>query len=93
MRFVRNPDGTPDGGVHDLFVITGRADAAAGLQYQAARLRCRLASNNVIFRIPTPTFGLGLVENVSDDNLEDALTNSPFKGSLGISGEIQSQRQ
>src|SRR3954471_7313704 len=27
-RFVRNPDGTPDGGVHGLFVITGRADAA-----------------------------------------------------------------
>src|SRR5258705_11284714 len=27
-RFVRNPDGTPDGGVHDLFVITGRADAS-----------------------------------------------------------------
>ena len=26
-RFVRNPDGTPDGGVHDLFVITGRNDA------------------------------------------------------------------
>src|SRR6516165_915346 len=26
-RFVRNPDGTPDGGVHDLFVISGRNDA------------------------------------------------------------------
>ena len=26
-RFVRNPDGTPDGGVHDLFTIAGRADA------------------------------------------------------------------
>src|SRR5215467_14665690 len=25
-RFVRNPDGTPDGGVHDLFTITGRTD-------------------------------------------------------------------
>jgi hypothetical protein len=26
-RFVRKPDGTPDGGVHGLFVITGRTDA------------------------------------------------------------------
>ena len=26
-RFKRNPDGTPDGGVHDLFTITGRSDA------------------------------------------------------------------
>jgi hypothetical protein len=27
-RFKRNPNGTNDGGVHDLFVITGRSDAA-----------------------------------------------------------------
>src|SRR6266478_8663981 len=27
-RFKRNPDGNNDGGVHNLFVITGRADAA-----------------------------------------------------------------
>jgi hypothetical protein len=26
-RFKRNPDGTNDGGVHDLFVTTGRSDA------------------------------------------------------------------
>ena len=26
-RFVRNRDGSPDGGVHGLFVITGRSDA------------------------------------------------------------------
>src|SRR5580693_5346004 len=26
-RFKRNPNGTNDGGVHDLFVITGRSDA------------------------------------------------------------------
>ena len=25
-RFIRNPNGSPDGGVHDLFVITGRSD-------------------------------------------------------------------
>src|ERR1700676_2416475 len=27
-RFRQNPDGTNDGGVHNLFVITGRSDAA-----------------------------------------------------------------
>src|SRR5258708_2694728 len=26
-RFVRNPDGSPDGGVHGLFTIAGRSDA------------------------------------------------------------------
>src|SRR5580692_505755 len=27
VRFIKNPDGTPDGGVHDLFTISGRGDA------------------------------------------------------------------
>ena len=27
VRFVRNPDGSPDGGVHGLFTIRGRTDA------------------------------------------------------------------
>jgi hypothetical protein len=27
VRFVRNSDGTPEGGVHDIFVITGRKNA------------------------------------------------------------------
>ena len=39
-RFVRNADGSPDGGVHGLFTITGRSDAAR-LQRGAARLRRR----------------------------------------------------
>jgi hypothetical protein len=26
-RFIRNPDGTPDGGVHNVFTIAGRSDA------------------------------------------------------------------
>src|SRR6185437_9132294 len=30
VRFKRNADGTPDGGVHDLFVISGRTDAPSG---------------------------------------------------------------
>lgn len=34
-RFVRDPDGTPGGGVHDLFVIKGRTDAP-GLQHLPA---------------------------------------------------------
>jgi CxxC motif-containing protein (DUF1111 family) len=35
-RFKTNPDGTADGGVHDLFVITGRANQfrAAGIERQ-----------------------------------------------------------
>ena len=70
-RFVRNPDGTPDGGVHDLFVISGRSDAS-GCAIEQPDFAAALAKHNVIFRIPTPLFGLGLVENVPDNNLEAA---------------------
>jgi hypothetical protein len=33
-RFIKNADGTPDGGVHDLFTITGRIDAPTGCALQ-----------------------------------------------------------
>jgi CxxC motif-containing protein (DUF1111 family) len=67
-RFIKNPNGTPDGGVHDLFVITGRTDAQ-GCNIVQPNFAQALQQNNVIFRVPTPTFGAGLVENVPDGNL------------------------
>jgi len=52
-------------------------------------LRRRVANNNVIFRIPTPLFGLGLVENVPDTALQSSLSaNAQQKRSLGISGHF-----
>jgi hypothetical protein len=68
-RFVRHPDGTPDGQVHELYVITGRPDAS-GCNIAQPNFAAELAAHNVIFRIPTPTFGLGLVELVSDLTLK-----------------------
>jgi CxxC motif-containing protein (DUF1111 family) len=83
-RFVRNPDGTPDGGVHDLFVISGRNDAT-GCSISQPDFAAALANHNVIFRIPTPLFGLGLVENVPDGNLQAAQDeNRTLAESLGI---------
>ena len=64
-RFVRNSDGTPDGGVHNLFSIAGRSDAP-GCNLPQPNFAAQLAAKNVIFRIPTPLFGLGLVENTAD---------------------------
>src|SRR5581483_5780955 len=87
-RFLRNPDGTPDGGVHDLFVITGRSDAP-GCRIQQPDFAQALQQNNVVFRIPTPVFGLGLVENIADDDLVAAL--QPQQGrrrALGIAGHF-----
>src|SRR5215472_5117685 len=88
VRFVRNPDGTADGGVHDLFVITGRADAP-GCNIAQPNFAAAVAANNAIFRIPTPTFGLGLVEAVPDNGLTAAFAASAQRrGALGISGSF-----
>jgi CxxC motif-containing protein (DUF1111 family) len=87
-RFVRNSNGTPDGSVHDLFVITGRSDAP-GCNIQQPNFAAAVASNNVIFRIPTPTYGLGLVEATPDSALQAAFAaNAQQKSSLGISGSF-----
>jgi CxxC motif-containing protein (DUF1111 family) len=83
-RFIRNPNGTADGGVHDLFVVTGRADAQ-GCNILQPNFAQAIAQNNIIFRIPTPVFGAGLVENVPDGNLKtDSINISGPQASLGI---------
>jgi CxxC motif-containing protein (DUF1111 family) len=85
-RFVTNPDGTPDGGVHDLFTITGRA-GANGCMLAQPDFATALKNNNVIFRIPTPTFGAGLIEQIQDSTiLANQAANTSQKGSLGIKG-------
>ena len=87
-RFVSNPDGTPDGGVHDLFSIQGRSDAP-GCVFAQPDFAGALAQNNVIFRIPPPAFGDGLVEQVSDSNLQSAVASQAQQSaSLGISAQF-----
>jgi len=74
-RFIRNPDGTRDGGVHDLYTIAGRSDAV-GCMLGQPDFATQLANNNVIFRIPTPLFGLGLVEATPDSILQANLAST-----------------
>lgn len=92
-RFVNNPDGSPDGGVHQLFVITGLPNTD-GCEIVQPDFDAQLANNNVVFRIPTPTFGLGLVEAIADrDILANASANSSVKSRLGIRGRVNHQRK
>jgi CxxC motif-containing protein (DUF1111 family) len=87
-RFIRNPDGTPDGGVHDLFVITTRVDAQ-GCNIQQPNFAQAIQQNNIIFRIPTPVFGAGLLENIPDRNLRtDSINISAPQASLGITSGL-----
>ena len=83
-RFIRKPDGSPDGGVHALFTIGGRSDQPSG---------CNLVqedfsnASNIIFRIPTPTFGLGLIEAIQDSTLVQNLASSGG-AAFGIAGRL-----
>jgi len=87
-RFIRNPDGSADGGVHDLFTIAGRADAP-GCTLGQPDFAGNLARNNVIFRIPTPLYGLGLVEATPDSTLEQNLASTAtLRAQFGIGGRF-----
>jgi len=74
-RFIKNPNGTLDGGVHGLYSIAGRSDAL-GCNLAQPDFDTALANDNVIFRIPTPLFGLGLVEATPDSVLQANLAST-----------------
>jgi len=85
-RFKRNPDGSRDGGVHDLYVVTGRTDAP-GCNIAQPNFGNAAAQGNLIFRIPTPVFGAGLIEVIPDSAiLANKNANVAAKTALGISG-------
>jgi len=91
-RFIStNPDdirAALDGGVTALYTIRGRTDAA-GCNLLQADFATQLSKNNVIFRIPTPLFGLGLVDATSDATFATNLAaNAATKSALGITGRL-----
>jgi CxxC motif-containing protein (DUF1111 family) len=85
-RFQFNNDGSRDGGVHALFVITGHPEAP-GCNIQQEDFERQVRNNNIVFRIPTPTFGAGLIEQITDSAiLANLSANSSTKSAFGISG-------
>src|SRR2546425_579058 len=85
-RFKFNPDGTRDGGVHNTATITGRT-GAAGCSLAQPDFVAADRANNLIFRIPTPVFGAGLIEQVPDSVIEaNQAANSFIKQLFGILG-------
>ena len=86
VRFKRRSDGSPDGGVADLFTIVGRSDAPPGCTISQPDFT---DASNLTFRIPTPLFGAGLIEMISDSTIRDNLAAlSPLKAAFGISGKL-----
>jgi CxxC motif-containing protein (DUF1111 family) len=97
-RVVRNGQltDTADGGVHALFTIAGRTDATNVVGATGLAQTCRLAQpdfdlmrrlDNIEFRIPTPVYGTGLIETITDKVILDNMAaQSADKRALGISG-------
>src|SRR5271170_3070828 len=78
----------PNGGVEDLFTVTGRSDAGTCSNASALpqpSFAAAVSANNIIYRIPTPTFGAGLIENLDDSTLLTNQVNN-LNNFLGISG-------
>ena len=91
-RFIStNPSqaGAPlDGGVHGLYTIAGRSDAGA-CNLAQTNFAAQVSSHNVIFRIPTPLFGLGLVEMTSDEALLlNLAATASQRAAAGIGGRF-----
>jgi CxxC motif-containing protein (DUF1111 family) len=92
-RFKRSANGASDGEVHNLFVITGRTDAPGCNITQPNFLPAgnpltgQGGNSNIIFRIPTPLFGAGLLEAIPDSAiLANMKSNASEKSALGVSG-------
>ena len=92
VRF-KESNGVSDGSVHNLFVITGRSDAPGCNIAQPDFLPAgnpltgQGGNPNIIFRIPTPVFGAGLIEAIPDSViLANMQANVSQKSALGIYG-------
>jgi len=81
---VREARFKSDSGVHDLFTIAGRSDAP-GCTLAQPDFAAEAANDNLSFRIPTPLFGAGMIENIADDTILANLAASA-NPRLGIAG-------
>ena len=91
-RFVQS-NGVRDGGVHNLFVVTGRADAGNCAITQPVftpagdPLTGQGGNPNIVFRIPSPIFGAGLIEAIPDSAiLANMRNNEEQNGQAGVHG-------
>ena len=75
----------PNGGVETLFTVSGRSDASSKCSLTQPSFTQAQQANDLIFRIPTPVFGSGLLENLDDSTLLNNQATQSNNG-LGISG-------
>jgi hypothetical protein len=80
----------PNGGVEDLYTVTGRSDASTcnnSTTLPQPSFSTAVSEGDIIFRIPTPTFGAGLIENLDDSTLlNNQIVN--LNNGFGVSGSF-----
>jgi CxxC motif-containing protein (DUF1111 family) len=82
---VREVRFSTDGGVHDLFTIMGLPDTPANCSISQPDFTAARDAGLLRFRIPTPTFGAGLIEAIEDATIAAyAALTKPF----GILGRV-----
>jgi hypothetical protein len=89
VRFKFKPDGTRDGGVHQLWVVTGiQTDPTlTNCKLDQPDFNAQLRAGNLSFRIPLQMTGLGLIDSIQDrEILSHFNATAKKRTALGISG-------
>ena len=76
--------GQIDGKVHDLFTVTGNPEAP-NCTLSQPNFNTANSFGDIVFRIPTPVFGAGFVENIGEDTLIN-FHNGEVGNAFGVSG-------
>jgi hypothetical protein len=95
VRFAKKPDGTADGGVHQLFTIVGRSDifppgqpgSCTAEDLPPTDFETQYRNGNARFRIPLQLFGLGILDGIQDSEiLARHQATEQIRRQLGIRG-------
>jgi CxxC motif-containing protein (DUF1111 family) len=89
VRFKHKPDGTPDGGVHQLWTVRGSNNDTTipNCSLNQPDFEEEARKGNVAFRIPLQMLGLGLIESIQDrEILAQHDATAALRSPLGIAG-------
>src|SRR5713226_7213090 len=89
VRFQYNPDGSRDGSVHQLWVVTGitKDPTIPGCSITQPDFATQQKNGNLSFRIPLQLFGLGLIDSIQDREIMSHFNaTASQRAALGITG-------
>ena len=90
VRFKFHPDGTRDGGVHQLWTVRGSTNdpTIPDCALTQPDFDAELNAGNLAFRIPLQMLGLGLIESIQDrEILARHDSTAAQRAQLGIAGQ------